>query len=445
VLILKVNESGRYLETEDGEPFFWMGDTAWELIHRLNREEADLYFRTRHDQGFNVVQTVVLGELDGLRTCNAYGELPFRSLDTLEPNEAYFAHVDRIVELAHRYGIYLALLPTWGDKLIEPGAGPRIFSPYYEDQGLESACRRAFVYGEWLGSRYGNWPHLVWVLGGDRDLDKEHDPDGSLKEVVRAMARGLDRGDGGSHLMTYHVCRSSSLYFHEESWLDFNMSGSYHFAYDQESCYQYTERDYALVPVKPTLDAEPRYEDHPVNWDPVNGYFDDYDVRQSAYWSVFAGACGHTYGCHAVWQMYDEGRKPEASPRRYWKEALGMPGASQMKHLRRLVESRPLAGRRPDQTVLTDPLTGGAHIRALLGDGYLWAYTPHGKPVGLHADKLVGVYRYAGWYSPRDGSIQQIVPFPANGAAEFQPPSSGRGHDWVLWLDTVPLTGGANG
>lgn len=29
----------------DGEPFFWLGDTGWELFQRLNREEADLYLQ----------------------------------------------------------------------------------------------------------------------------------------------------------------------------------------------------------------------------------------------------------------------------------------------------------------------------------------------------------------------------------------------------------------
>lgn len=44
---LRVSESGRHLATSAGEPFFYLGDTAWELFHRLNREEADLYLDNR--------------------------------------------------------------------------------------------------------------------------------------------------------------------------------------------------------------------------------------------------------------------------------------------------------------------------------------------------------------------------------------------------------------
>jgi|GEM_PF-240790 len=436
---LNVSRDGRHLVLEDGTPFFWLGDTAWELLHRLSLDETELYLRTRRNQGFNVIQTVALAELDGLRIPNANGDVPFLSLDTLEPNEAYFAHVDKVLELAGQYGLYVALLPTWGDKLLEPGAGPKIFAPDYEDQGAEAAKQRACRYGEWLGARYKDLPHLIWVLGGDRDLDDERDPDGILRNVVRSLVKGLKQGDGGRHLMTYHVCRSSSLYFHSESWLDFNMSGSYHFAYDQETCYQYTERDYALKPVKPTLDAEPRYEDHPVNWDPSNGYFDDFDVRQSAYWSVFAGACGHTYGCHGVWQMFDTGRKPECHPRADWRTALGLPGAQQMKHLRRLMESRGIAGRKPNNEVLVDPLYGGDRMLALQGEGYLWVYTPKGRDVELRLGRLPEAYRHAGWFSPRDGRIQPIEWNPKDGTAKLQPPASGRGQDWVLLLDMNSL------
>ena len=57
---LRVADGGRYLEY-DGEPFFYLGDTAWELFHRLNREEADRYLKNRADKGYTVIQAVALG------------------------------------------------------------------------------------------------------------------------------------------------------------------------------------------------------------------------------------------------------------------------------------------------------------------------------------------------------------------------------------------------
>lgn len=38
---LVVSENNRYIVHENGQPFFWMGNTAWLLPERLNREEAE--------------------------------------------------------------------------------------------------------------------------------------------------------------------------------------------------------------------------------------------------------------------------------------------------------------------------------------------------------------------------------------------------------------------
>ena len=78
---------------EEGKPFFYMADTGWELFHALDESEADWYFKTRAEQGFNVIQAVALAELDGINTLNAIGELPFRNLEKMRPNPQYFKHV----------------------------------------------------------------------------------------------------------------------------------------------------------------------------------------------------------------------------------------------------------------------------------------------------------------------------------------------------------------
>ncbi|WP_143092932.1 apiosidase-like domain-containing protein, partial [Arsenicibacter rosenii] len=123
---LNVSANQRYLVHQDGTPFFWMGDTAWELFHRLNEADADKYLKRRAEQGFTVIQAVALAELDGLNTPNAPGEKPLVNNDPTKPNEAYFTHVDRIIDLAASYGLVIALLPTWGDKLNKStwGEGP---------------------------------------------------------------------------------------------------------------------------------------------------------------------------------------------------------------------------------------------------------------------------------------------------------------------------------
>ena len=56
---LKVSNNHRYLVTAEQQPFFWLGDTAWELSHRLNREDAERYLERRAQQGFTVIQLAV--------------------------------------------------------------------------------------------------------------------------------------------------------------------------------------------------------------------------------------------------------------------------------------------------------------------------------------------------------------------------------------------------
>jgi len=421
---LDVSEDGRHLVRPDGTPFFWLGDTAWELFHRLDREEAQTYLDDRAEKGFTVIQAVALAELDGLNTPNPYGETPLKNNDPTRPNEAYFEHVDYIIDQAEKRGLYVGLLPTWGDKFNKKwGAGPEIFTP-----------ENARTYGEVLGERYRDAP-VIWILGGDRNPENEED-----KAIIRAMAEGIRSGDGGRHLMTYHPQgRSQSWrWFHKEAWLDFNMFQSGHDAFDHPN-YQTTREGYLLAPTKPVIDGEPRYEDHPVNWEPKYGWFDAFDVRQAAYWSVLSGAFGHTYGNHNIWQMWEEGREPVNHARTPWYEALDHVGARQMGHLRRLFRSRPFLDLVPDQSMLAESAgTGAAHQRAARDETgrFLMAYTPYGHPVSVWLGALPGTNARAYWFNPRTAEVDTIGTIRASGPRSFDPPGeAGRGYDWVLVVD----------
>ena len=51
-------ENPHYLAFQDGKPFFWLADTGWEMLNRLNRAEIETYLENRKAKGFNVIQTV---------------------------------------------------------------------------------------------------------------------------------------------------------------------------------------------------------------------------------------------------------------------------------------------------------------------------------------------------------------------------------------------------
>lgn len=324
---LRVAADKRHLETTDGKPFFLLGDTAWELFHRLTREETELYLRNRAEKGFNTVLAVALAEFEFDRP-NAYGEMPLEKNDPTRPRDAYFQHVDWVVDRAASLGLYTALLPTWGDKWNKKwGKGPEIFTP-----------ENAAVYCEWLAQRYADKP-VIWILGGDRSVDND-----AQRAIIRAMAAGLKKGDGGRHLITYHPKggANSSTYWPDEPWLDFHMFQSGH-SHRAKPNYDMNARNLALPALKPTLDGEPCYEDHPVRGLMKNGkateWFDEYDVRLAAWRSVLSGACGHVYGTHSIWQFHDlEKRKQQTDARTPWMKALDLPGAAQMGIMRKFME-----------------------------------------------------------------------------------------------------------
>jgi len=421
---LKVSDNKRFLVHADGTPFFYLGDTGWELFHRLNKEDTEKYLENRRAKGFTVIQAVALAELDGLNTPNAEGNKPLIGNDPLKPNEAYFAHIDWVIKKAAEKGIYIGLLPTWGDKVDKRwGVGPVIFNK-----------ENAYKYGQWIGSRYRDFPNIIWINGGDRDGGGENKP------VWDALAEGI-RSFDKNHLMTFHPWgeRSSSDWFHGSSWLDFNMCQTGHGQRSYAIYKRLVTRDYNLTPPKPCFDGEPRYEDHPVGWDPdVLGWFNEADVRQALYWNLFSGAFGHTYGCHPVWQMKTPEKEAVGLVRNNWYDVLDLPGASDLIHARRLIESRPFLSRVPDQSLIVPayyPETD--YIVATRGDGYAFVYFPTGMAAEIALDKLGAEAVHAYWYDPRTGESVLIETISTIRNWKFKPPENGRGKDWILVIDDV--------
>ncbi len=428
---LKMSENRRFLVNQDGSPFFWLGDTAWELFHRLNREEADRYLENRSRNGFTVIQAVVLAELDGLKDPNPYGQVPLIDNDPTKPNEKYFEHVDYIVNKADALGIHIGMLPTWGDKWNRKwGVGPEIFN-----------TENAEKYGQFLGKRYKDKANIIWILGGDRLVENDNH-----KAIIRAMARGLRLGDGGAHLMTLHPPggAGSSQWFHEDEWLDFNMRQNGHVP-EYTGRYDKTRTDYDRKPVKPVLDGEPIYEDHPVSFKANElGHSISSDVRRPLYWDLFSGAFGHTYGHHSVWQMWQPGKGPINNPLMPWFEAIEQPGAAQMQYGRWLMESRPFLTRLPDDAIIvTDriptsvPGTGRYRFVGTRDEEgtYAMVYAPIGRPFSVRMNVIKGGKVKAWWYNPRDGKASEIGTFDNAGTKQFTPPDKGEMIDWVLVLD----------
>jgi hypothetical protein len=419
---LCISENRRFLMHEDGTPFFYLGDTAWELFHRLNEEEIEIYLEDRRAKGFTVIQAVILAELDGLNTPDKNGNIPFINNNPEQPDETYFAWIDRIIRMAEAKGLYIGLLPTWGDKVDRQwGIGPVIFD-----------VENATVYGKFLANRYKNFPNIIWINGGDRKGG------GNNFAVWDALGKAIKSVDK-NHLMTYHPSgeASSSQWFHHCDWLDFNVCQSSH----SQTGYAIYRRllipDYELMPVKPCMDAEPRYEDIPVAFKEENRRFDAADVRQALYWSLFSGAFGFVYGCNDIWQFYTENETPNAFARNQWQTALQFPGSFQMIHARNLLMKYDFFSRIPDQSILIGKQNDDADMAvATRGKGYAWVYLPNGNEIEISLEKIKNAkcLRLA-WLNPKTGTTTQIMETKAKGTLKIKPPTSGRGNDWILIME----------
>jgi hypothetical protein len=428
---LKVSENKHFLVFEDGTPFFYLGDTGWELFHRLNKEETEKYLENRRSKGFTVIQAVVLAEFDGQNTPDAEGNRPLINNNPLTLNEKYLEHVDWVIKKAEEKGIFIGLLPTWGDEWNRKGSnGPQTFNP-----------GNAKAYGKLFGQRYKNSPNIIWILGGDRPIEVE-----SQRQTIVAMAEGLRDGDDGRHLISFHPPggTGSSQFLPNEPWLNFNMRQNGHSLSYTESYYM-TNEDYRFEPLKPVIDAEPVYEDHPINFNPdAKGHSTSADVRRPLYWDLFSGAFGHTYGHQSVWQFWSPSHEPIYRPLMPWYEAIDQPGAIQMMYGRLLMESRPFLTRIPDNSIIiTDriasavPGNGSYRYVATRDEAgtYAMIYVPVGRKFSVRMDAIKGKDVVAWWFNPRNGEAKEIGKYSNSDTQTFNTPTPGENLDWILVLD----------
>lgn len=417
---LQVSADGHFLVQSDGSPFFWLGDTAWSLFNKSTRADVDYYLQDRANKNYTVIQAVLFNP--DAYSHNAFNQPVFLNANPSTPNPAYFDHVDYTLAKAQSLGLYVDVLPTWGDAVAATDSR-RVFN-----------TSNAYTYGLWLGTRYASQPNIIWNLGGDWPATTS-----DVLDIWRALAAGLQAGDGGMHLITFHPFggKSSTTYWPQtESWLAFNEVQSGHTR--DSASYNMVASDYARSPAKPVLDAEANYEDIPNGLNPANPPLDDYDVRKKTYWDLFAGAFGATYGNYEVYQFYGgSGTTPGTLN---WKDALNQPGAGQMQYARRLMQSRQYVGRVPDQSMIVGSTLGGSdHIQATrAGDGsYGMIYSASGQSFTVDLTKLSGSTLQAWWYDPRTGTSTSVGQFARRGTQSFSPPSSGYGKDWILVLDDV--------
>lgn len=400
---LKVSDNNRFLMFENGSPFFWQGETGWLLPERTDRAEAAYYLQRCREAGYNMVQVQVI---DGVPSVNHYGQMSnidgwnFDKID--RPGVyGYWDHMDYIVKTAEREGIYIGMVCIWGG-LVKDG---------------KLSVEDAKKYGTFLAKRYGKCPNIIWMMGGDIQGDIKPEVWNTLAETIKSIDK--------THLMTYHPRGryTSAKWFSKAKWLDFHMFQSGHRRYGQrmgnkdypipddteEDNWMYVDSTWAYQPIKPVLDDEPSYEDIPQG---LHGEHEPRwqasDVRRYAYWSVFAGSFGHTYGHNAIMQFLKPGYPTsygDAGDVKTWYQGLKDPGFSQMKYLSRLILAFPYFERVPDQSLILNNGTKYERLIATRGNDYLLVYNYTSRLMTIDLTKIKGNKKKLYWMDAATGNL----------------------------------------
>jgi hypothetical protein len=379
---IQISANRRYFVDAAGRPVFWLGTTQWQLFREYTLDEARLIIEKSKATGFAVIQVMLLGVGDGTLP-NLHGNKPAHDDDPGAPNEAYFQHVDAVMEIARENDIAISMT---------------VFHQRYREW---ITLEKARGWARWLAQRYGHTPNLVWSMT-PRATE-------AFVPILRELAAGLKEGDGGAHLITFKPDPApySSSFIHHEGWLDFNCMQTWR---SVELIYPMVTTDYALSPTKPVVMAEGAYEAGTEYGFDVTPLW----VRRQAYYSYLAGA-SHSYGHNDSWRVLPT-----------WKQALDAPGAAQLGILKKILtgldEWWELV---PDQSLLT---AGGCAEGTVLNmaarhrDGR-WAmlYLAGPASFSVRLDKLAGPAD-AFWIDPRTGGSQDAGRFVNTGVASFSTP-----------------------
>jgi len=400
----------RYLVDANGQPFLIHGDSPWDLIAQLTREQVDQYLEDRRQKRFNTVLVELMEhQYSSNPPNNVYGDPPFTTPgDFSTPNEAYFAHAEYVIAKAREKGMLVMLTPAY--------MGYNGGSEGWYQEMVANGETKLRAYGQYLGNRFKAYDNILWVEGGDYNPPE--------KALLRAVANGI-RDVKAADLQSFHGVRgTSALAFlgTSEPWLTVND------IYTTESTVvdsAFTEYARSTMPF---FLVEARYEGESTGTEVV--------ARAQGYQAVLSGASGHLYGNNPVW-LFGSG----------WQTALGAPGATTLQYLKALFDSLAWWTLVPDTagTLVTSGVGNGttrtAAARASTGE-FALIYMPSSRTIAVSLGQLSGPNVRARWYDPTNGTYSAVTgsPFAASGSRTFAPTgNNSRGFsDWVLVLESAP-------
>ena len=325
---IRVSASRLHLIHADGEPFFWLGDTAWNGPLKSNEQDWAAYLSDRAQKGFNVIQFVATQWIGA--TGDAEGRQAFLGKDKIRIEPAFFQRMDQRVDMINNSGMIaapvLAWAAAWNAESVHLNPGNVL-----SDEQLTLLIR-------YLVNRYGAH-QVVWILAGDGVYVGD--------EAERWRRIGCAALNCTRHLATMHPAGKlwAAPEFRHEPWFNLNGYQSGHWN-DDDNARWINEgppgKDWPTQPACPHINLEPCYEDHLAF--SSGRVIDAHDVRRACYWSLLAGPpAGITYGAHGVWSWETKSavplNHPHAGLARPWHEAMHLPGSLCMSHLKKIFSS----------------------------------------------------------------------------------------------------------
>jgi hypothetical protein len=383
---IRVNANARYFVDANDKPFLWLGDTEWELFNKFSVADATTLCANRRSKGFSALQIMVFS-VGGPGNANINGQKPFTNDNVATPNDAYFKHVDSIVDAAHQNGLVT------------------VIGIYHQNWG-QITLSNARAWAKWMGQRYAAKPNIIWSMYPQATS--------AFVSIVRELAAGLQEGDTAGHLITMHPDPSptSSSWINSEPWLSFNTLQTF-----SSGALNYTMivSDYNKTPVKPAVNGEARYE--------TESGTTALQIRNGAYWAFLAGGF-YSYGHGGNW----------LSPQT-WQSWVNSPGAAQMAVLASTLRSIDWWNLLPDQSLFASGAGTGDQMNAAarsINNEWAIVYLSGQRTVSIAMSKLTapaGVI--AQWIDPKTGAKTIIDTSAATGTHSFSTPSG--------WEDAVLL------
>jgi hypothetical protein len=400
-------------------PFLVVGDSAWSLI--VDPEEADVksYLDARQVGGFNSILVNLLEHKFARRAPRTCAGLePFlKTGDFATPNPKYFDFAHEVSQWASARGICVWLCAAY----LGWNGGDEGFFQEIKAGGQD----KLKTYGEFLGERFKDLPNIIWVLGGDYAVPKEHH--WTITDLAAAIRTG-----GAKQLMTIHGGQQSAVdVVGDQDWIDISTTYSY-----EKELFRVYRKDYERKKERPFVLIEAIYENE-------HGSTPE-QIRRQAYWAMTSGACGQFFGNNPTWHFNGPGLFPAP---RGWRADLDGTGSRDMSRLRSAFIQRDWQRLVPDfknALVVRGVGEGVATITA--------AATPDGKLAMVYVpatgregrDFTVDLGRLSGpvtslWFNPTNGETKPLAntALANRGTHQFQTPGDNgtKTNDWLLVLE----------